>query len=187
MACLRLRWRPAKLRSHGKRTRVRRALGWSWHRVGLPAHAATRGSPHRGLSRPDRHRPEAAVAWRAWEGRREVRTDAASARRWLADVTPAYLADHHRVGDGSIRLDLTWDSNRKQRSLVRTWPPQHHRHADIDHLRGIRLRLSATVVPSHACRNTRIPTSSWTPCSTSSVGSSDASRTASRGGGSEGA
>ncbi|HEY6577367.1 MAG TPA: alpha/beta hydrolase [Mycobacterium sp.] len=59
---------------------------------------------------PDR--PEAAVAWRAWNGRRDVRTDAASARQWLADVTPAYFADYHRVADGSLRLDLTWDPNR---------------------------------------------------------------------------
>jgi proline iminopeptidase len=59
---------------------------------------------------PDR--PEAAVAVRAWNGRREVRTDAASAQQWLADVTPAYFADYHRVADGSFRLDLTWDPNR---------------------------------------------------------------------------
>ena len=151
---------------------------------------------------PDR--PEAAVARRAWNGRREVRTDAASARQWLADVTPAYFADYHRVADGSLRPRPHLGPEPKQRGLVRTWPSRRHRHADVDHLRGIRLRLSATVVRADARRDTRIrpassyptaatsatknsPTSSWAPCSSSSAGSSDASRTASPGGGSAGA
>lgn len=57
-------------------------------------------------------RQEAAGAGRAWDRRHEIRTDAASARQWLADVTPAYFADYRLVTDGSFRLDLTWDPNR---------------------------------------------------------------------------
>jgi pimeloyl-ACP methyl ester carboxylesterase len=60
---------------------------------------------------PDR--PEAARAARAWNGRRAIRKDLASARQWLADVTPAYFADYRRVVEGSIRLDHTWDPNRR--------------------------------------------------------------------------
>ena len=58
MARLRRRRPQAELRSRRQRTRVRRALGRSRHRFGLPAHATARGSPHHGLPRPDRYRPQ---------------------------------------------------------------------------------------------------------------------------------
>jgi len=57
-------------------------------------------------------RPEAVRAGRAWDRRHQIRTDAASARQWLADVTPAYFADYRVVADESFHLDLTWDPNR---------------------------------------------------------------------------
>ena len=102
------------------------------------------------------HRPETAVAVRAWNERHEVRTDAASARQWLADVTPAYFADYHRVADGSFRLDLTWDPNRRNGVWYGAWRSRRHRHADVDHLRCIRLRLSTKVVRADTRRDSRI-------------------------------
>ena len=103
---------------------------------------------------PDRH--DAARAGRAWDRRHEIRTDAASARQWLADVTPAYFADYRLIADRSFSLDLTWDPEPGQWHLVSHRTPRRHRCADVDHRRCIRLRLPTAVVRRDARRNTRI-------------------------------